>query len=244
MTSPIAVVSGLKPAAGNLLIVSLLALALAGCKTIEEPGAHVAGFTLVDASQRHPIMVSQQPATLNIRVARGSQGLTPNQRAQVVEFLGRYRTVDAGNSKLVIAVPSGSPNETSAMHAVNDLRALTSQSGFADSAVAIEPYHGGRDASAPIRFSYLRYVAEGPECGRWPTNLAEDYRNLNYPNFGCAQQKNLAAQVANPADLLGPRTMEPADATRRATVIGKYRKGDSTVSEKAGDEKAQVKGAQ
>ena len=84
--------------------------------------------------------------------------------------------------------------------------------GFAESNVAIEPYHERRDASAPIRLSYLRYVAEAPECGQWPTNLAEDYRNLPYPNLGCAQQHNLAAQIANPADLLGPRTMDPADA--------------------------------
>ena len=42
-----------------------------------DPGAHVAGWTLIDPTQRHPIMVSQQPATLNVRVARGSQGLTP-----------------------------------------------------------------------------------------------------------------------------------------------------------------------
>jgi len=43
-----------------------------------------------------------------------------------------------------------------------------------------------------MRLSYLRYVAEGPECGRWTTNLAEDPRHLPYPNFG-AQQRKLAA---------------------------------------------------
>ena len=47
-----------------LLTVSLLALTLAGCKTLDDdPGAHVAGWTLVDPTQRHPIMVSQQPST-------------------------------------------------------------------------------------------------------------------------------------------------------------------------------------
>lgn len=244
MNSPIKALSGFKPVACKLTMASLLVLSLGACKTLEEPGAHVAGHTLVDASQRHPIMVSQQPASLSMRVAKGSHGLTPSQRGQVTEFLRHYRSVDAGNSKLIVAVPSGSPNESSAMNAVGELRGLISEYGFSESAVAIEPYNGGRDAGAPIRVSYLRYVAEGPECGRWPTNLAEDKRNLNYPNFGCAQQKNLAAQVANPADLLGPRTMEPSDATRRNAAFAKYRKGESTVSEKAGDEKVQVKGAQ
>jgi pilus assembly protein CpaD len=169
--------SGFVPVAAAVLTAALLAAPLAGCKSLEEPGAHVAGFTLIDPTQRHPIMVSQQPATTTIRVPRGSQGLSPAQKAQVAAFLQRYRSTDAGNSKLVIAVPSGSPNETAAVRAVADVRRLISGYGFAENNVAIEPYHDRRDASAPIRLSYLRYVAEGPECGQWPTNLADDRRS-------------------------------------------------------------------
>lgn len=243
MRSPIAprTASGSKPVVVQLLTVSLLALALAGCKTLDdEPGAHVAGWTIVDPTQRHPIMVSQQPATMNVRVARGSQGLTPAQKGQVATFLERYRAADAGNSKLVIAVPSGTPNESAAVRGVNDIRQLITAYGFSEANVTIEPYHD-RDAGAPIRLSYLRYVAEGPECGRWTSNLAEDSRNLPHPNFGCAQQRNLAAQIANPADLLGPRTVEPADAERRAVVFDKYRNGKVTGSDKTQDERIQVK---
>jgi pilus assembly protein CpaD len=233
--------SGSRPVVAQLLTVSLLALTLAGCKTLDEPGGHVASWTLVDAAQRHPIMVSQQPSTLSVRVARGSQGLTPSQKGQIASFLERYRVSDAGNSKLVIAVPSGSPNESSAVSAVGEIRQLITAYGYFESNVAIEPYHDRRDASAPIRLSYLRYVAEGPECGRWTTNLAEDYRNLPYPNFGCAQQRNLAAQIANPADLLGPRTTEPADQERRAVVFDRYRQGKPTGADKSQDERIQVK---
>jgi pilus assembly protein CpaD len=71
--------------------------------------------------------------------------------------------------------------------------------------------------------------------------MAEDPRNLPYPNFGCAQQHNLAAQVANPADLLGPRTVEPADGERRAVVFDKFRQGRPTPAEKSQDERIQVK---
>jgi len=244
MRSPIAprTVSGLKPAAAKLLTVSLLALALSGCKTLDdEPGAHVAGWTIVDPTQRHPIMVSQQPSTLSVRVARGSQGLTPSQKGQIAGFLERYRSSDAGNSKLVIAVPSGSPNESAAVRSVGDIRQLITAYGFSEANVAIEPYNEGRDANAPVRLSYLRYVAEGPECGRWTSNLADDPRNLPYPTFGCAQQRNLAAQIANPADLLGPRTMDPADPERRSVVFDKYRQGRPTGAEKSQDERIQVK---
>jgi pilus assembly protein CpaD len=233
--------SGFQPVASKLLTLSLLALTLAGCKTLNEPGAHVAGFAIIEPSQRHPIMVSQQPATTNIRVARGSQGLTPGQRQQVAQFLERYRVGDSGNSKLVIAVPGGSPNETAAVRAVADIRQLMADYGFSESNIAVEPYHDRHDAAAPIRLSYLRYVAEGPGCGQWPTNLAEDKRNLPYPNLGCAQQQNLAAQIANPADLLGPRTTDTADAERRAVVFDKYRNGKITGADRSPDERVQVK---
>ena len=66
-----------------LLAASLLALTLAGCRSLEDPGAHVAGFTLVDPTQRHPIMVSQQPSTTVVHVARGSEGLSPGQTEEI-----------------------------------------------------------------------------------------------------------------------------------------------------------------
>jgi pilus assembly protein CpaD len=38
--------------------------------------------------------------------------------------------------------------------------------------------------------------------------------------------------IANPADLLTPRQMDPADASRRENVLGKYRQGQMTSSAK------------
>lgn len=113
------------------------------------------------------------------------------------------------------------------MDAASDTRRLILGGGYADSSIANEAYHAsGRDA--PLRISYLRYVAEGPECGRdWSENLARAYQNTPYPNFGCSSQRNLAAMVSNPADLLGPRTMTPSDANRRFKMYEKYVKGET-----------------
>lgn len=226
--------------ASSLLAVSLTALAVAACKHGEDQ-SKVYGWSVVDPSERHPIIVSQQPSKLSLRVARGSHGLSPNQRAQLVDFLEKYRAGDAGNSKLVIAAPSGAPNEVAAMQAVAEMRHLMRESGFDESSISVEAYHDDRDVAPPIRVSYLRYVAQGPECGTWPTNLARQKDNLDYHNFGCAQQKNLAAQIANPADLLGPRTQTARPAERRDQAWEKYVKGDSTVAKKTQDERAQVK---
>ena len=225
----------------GLVAVSTLALGLAGCRTIEDPGTPV-GFSLVDPAQRHPILVSQKPSSMTVRVARGSAGLSPNQRAQVMEFVARYRSADAGNSKLIISAPSGAPNEVAAMQAVQEIRELMSEQGFAETAIAVEAYHEEKEAQPPIRISYLRYVAEGPECGRWTSNLASEPYNLPQPNLGCANQRNLAAMVANPADLLGPRTATPRSGERRNAVWEKHIQGQSTTAVKSEDEKVQVKG--
>jgi len=233
--------TGVASMAKTMVCVSLLALGLGGCKHGEER-AQVAGWTLVDPSERHPILVSQQPQTMNVHVTRGSGGLTPQQRAELLAFAGRSRASDAGNSKLIIGAPSGGANEVAAMRAVHEIRQLLSDNGIPEPAIAVEVYSREGDPQPPIRVSFLRYVAEGPQCGDWSTNLAVDPQNLPYPNLGCTTQHNLAAMVANPADLLGPRSETDRSSERRDVVWDKYIKGDSTGAQKSEDEKVQVDG--
>jgi pilus assembly protein CpaD len=224
----------------RMAAVSILALTAAGCRD-GVSGPQVAGWTLVDPSQRHPILVSQKPAHMSVRVARGSTGLSPAQRADVLDFAARWRAADAGNSRLVISAPSGSANEVAAMHAVQDIRGLLDENGFQESSITIEAYHEEGDPQPPIRVSYLRYVAEAPECGHWPANLGDQKDNLPYANLGCATQRNLASQIANPADLLGPRTETARAGERRDKHWEKYVKGDPTGARKSQDEKTNTK---
>ncbi|MGD9670502.1 MAG: CpaD family pilus assembly protein [Hyphomicrobiaceae bacterium] len=215
-----------------------LAVMLAACKHGDD-GSRVAGWSLVDPSEQHPILVSQKPSTLSLHVARGSYGLSPAQRSDVLDFATRYRMSDTGNSRMVIAAPSGSKNEIAALQAVHQIRSILADLGYGDAAIAVEPYQAG-NGSAPVRVSYMRYVAEAPECGIWPTNLAHDPGNAPYANFGCATQRNFAMQVANPADLLGPRTMTDRSSERRDVVFGKYIRGDTTASKKTEDERVRT----
>ena len=81
------------------------------------------------------------------------------------------------------------------------------------------------DVSAPVRVSFLAMRAQTNKCGRWPEDILDDYENKHYADFGCSYQNNLAAQVADPADLLGPRKQSPIDAENRGVVIGVYQDG-------------------
>lgn len=227
--------SGARSLAANLLVAAAV-LTIAGCKTTDDP-TRVAGWTLVDSSQRHPILVSQEPTNHLIRIRAGSNGLNPSQRAQLVSFTSHFRTTDSGNSRLVVAVPSGAANEVSAMYAVGEIRALLNDHGFGQDAISVEAYSAEGAGDPPIRVSYLRYVAEPPQCGDWSTNLAYDPTNLPYPNLGCSQQRNLAVMVANPADLLGPRSQTARSGERRDQVWGKYVTGQPTGARKSVDER-------
>ena len=81
---------------------------------------------------------------------------------------------------------------------------------------------GSGDVSAPIRVSYFAVRASTDKCGRWPEDLMQNSENKHYANFGCSYQNNLAAQVANPNDLVGPRRPGEIDAEKRGNAIGDY----------------------
>ncbi len=119
------------------------------------------------------------------------------------------------------------------MHAVQEIRALLDDNGFQESAISVEAYHEERDPQPPIRVSYLRYVAEAPECGNWPTNLAEQNRQPALPQLRLRHTAQPGRQVANPADLLGPRTETARSSERRGVHWDKYVKGKPTGASKS-----------
>ena len=80
------------------------------------------------------------------------------------------------------------------------------------------------DISAPVRVAYTAMRAQTNKCGRWPEDILDNAENKHYANFGCSYQNNLAAQIADPADLLGPRKLSEVDAEKRGVVIDEYRR--------------------
>ena len=85
----------------------------------------------------------------------------------------------------------------------------------------------------------------GP-CGLWPEDLGPSihnrtyFENKPYYNFGCANQRNLAAMVDNPSDLVQPRPETPPYTERRTASFEKYRKGTATATTYPESEKAKL----
>jgi pilus assembly protein CpaD len=230
-----------KTSVTRLLMLSALALSVTGCKH-SESSEQVLGWSMVEPTQRHPIMITQAPANLDIEVSRGRPGLAPEQRASVIEFLRRYKR-ESTTGKLVIAAPGGAPNEVSAVTAAGIVKGLARSEGIGWNEIQVDAYSGEEgNPQPPLRLSFVRHSAEAPDCGRFPANLAEEPKNLPYANLGCASQRNLAAMVANPQDLLGPRTEQTArNAARRDVIMDKWIKGDATAAQRGSDEKAKAK---
>jgi pilus assembly protein CpaD len=217
----------------TLLAVLVVATSAGGCW---QSPRFKSPFTLANPNERHPIAVRQGEVTLDLAVFPGSAGLNESQKNQVQNFLADYKS--QSSDRLLIRAPSGGPNETAAMRAYDQLRRALRNAGIDPRSVALEPYFGNGDPAAPLRLSYLQFVAEAPDCPDWSENIGRDPQNMPWPNMGCATQRNFAAMVANPEDLLHPRGETPRPGERRDTVWSKYVKGETTISKRDPSEHA------
>lgn len=176
--------------------------------------------------------VTTQPE--EIRLAVRAQGLSPNQADALTTFADSWRSADGG--EVIVQAPVGGPDPVAVSRSGENARSFLVEQGVPANAIRLLGYDAKGDAAAPLVVGFLRYAVNIPDCGRSWTNIAHSMTNQPQPNFGCAVTANMAAQVANPADLATPHRFDPADAQRRAVVLDKYRKGELTSSQ--ADEKA------
>jgi pilus assembly protein CpaD len=102
--------------------------------------------------------------------------------------------------------------------------------GLSEREITLDVY-AADTPDAPIRLAYARWRAKPIVCGQSWNVLTNTRDNQTQANFGCAYTANMAAQIADPRDINGPRTMDASDAARRATVLDKYRRGEVTASQ-------------
>ena len=218
----------------HLSMIVLLPL-LAACANFGQNGPEQA----TSVSQRHPVTVDTQSATLLIAVEPDASALGDADRAALESFAAQYKAI--GHGALDMAVPDVAPNRPAAMRLASEVQALLDAAAVGEDRVRRSDYRAsGAAVDAPLILSFTRYVATPSPCGNWSQDYAFNPRNVASPNFGCATRNNLARMVADPADLVRPRAMDPADAMRRNQVIDRYRIGETTQTERADEESAAV----
>jgi pilus assembly protein CpaD len=210
--------------------VVIFTASLAGCYTARSVENDVPN----DYRLRHPITLKDGNYTVEVLIGSNRGGLSARQRADVLAFAQTWKHDATGG--VLIDVPTGTVNERAASETLHEIRSILETGGIPHSGVYVRAYHPANPVKlAPINLSYPRIVAEAGPCGLWPADLGpgagtQYWENQEYWNFGCAQQRNLAAVVDDPADLVQPRGETPAYNQRRTTAMDKYRQGQSTAT--------------
>lgn len=183
-----------------------------------------------DYRLRHPISIAEKDRTLELFVGAGRGGLTPTQRAEVMAYAQNWR--NEGTAGITIDRPVGGANDRASLDTMKQVLSILTSVGIPKHGIGIRPYQAGAVKLAAIRLNYPVVRADAGPCGLWPKDLGPSYdpdhfENRPYYNLGCATQRNLAAMVDNPHDLVQPRSETPAYQAKRTYGMEKWRKGDT-----------------
>ncbi len=201
----------------TLLIVAAASAALSACGG----GTAVEGPMPLTPTSRYSLQV--EPGMDRIALAVHANGLSSNQRAHIAALADRYR--DSGTGGVFVEAPSG--GDAVAGDQAWAVKAALEGEGVPAGAITVVTY-SAPDPRAPVLAGFETVQAAIPQCGTAWGNLSANHANNSQSNFGCAVTANLAAQIANPRDILGHRALGPADAGRRAVVFDNYRAGNPT----------------
>ena len=219
-----------------------LAVVLGACRHTED---EVTASVPDDYRQRHPIAIQEADRSVVIFVGHARGGLSASQRADVVGLAQIW--LREGTGAINADLPVDTPNARAAADSFREIQALLAAAGVPPRGIIVRRYHPDDPRQmATIRLSYPKISAVAGPCGLWPDDLGPSiknksyYENKSYYNFGCAYQRNMAAMIDNPSDLVQPRSETPAYTTRRTTAFEKYRKGTTSATTYPEAEKAKL----
>jgi pilus assembly protein CpaD len=219
-----------------------LAVVLGACRHTED---EVTASVPDDYRQRHPIAIQEADRSVVIFVGHARGGLSASQRADVVGLAQIW--LREGTGAINADLPVDTPNARAAADSFREIQALLAAAGVPPRGIIVRRYHPDDPRQmATIRLTYPKISAVAGPCGLWPDDLGPSiknksyYENKSYYNFGCAYQRNMAAMIDNPSDLVQPRSETPAYTTRRTTAFEKYRKGTTSATTYPEAEKAKL----
>jgi pilus assembly protein CpaD len=220
-------------------VLLILGFGLSACASSMKPTQKA--FAPDEHDLRHPIKITQAPRHLDV-FATG-HGLDRRQLQDVQGFAREYAA--SGQGPLTAAVPQG----PSGHYTLSNIRQALASSG-ARVPLQVVPYPADPAmGAAPVRLTFHRLQAKvASKCGLWPEDVGggsstAGWHNRPYHNLGCAYQTMIAAQVANPLDLVRPRLEGPIDVAKRTKDIEALRKGEDPSTKWSKDD-AKIKEAQ
>jgi pilus assembly protein CpaD len=209
-----------------LRIASVAAVLLAGSCALDE------GADSPDGAVNHPILVEPTSQSLALPFSAPEAGLMPDDAQHFDSFVSEYSA--QGTGAISISAPEGPDSQA----AISYFAQRLISAGIDKSRILV----GTHDAAGEkgVELSFIGYGAHTAPCGDFSDDLAKTASNRTAANFGCAVQQNIAAQIADPRDLIAPRAETPADEMRRTVVFGHYEKGEPSAATKAPEQSGAV----
>lgn len=191
------------------------------------------------ALSRNEVGVTKRAEFLEIALPAETSELSDTDRNRIRSFVRAYTLT--GHGSLVLSLPQTSNNAQLAVTAIAEARAIAWESGVEYDEISGEVHGAADGAPQPMILAYQAYDAVAPECAsKASIDFSDIASNNTLPTLGCSVRSNLAAMIADPADLLGSRELGPADNARRDVILDKFRLGESTASVRSDDESGAV----
>ncbi|MGI8944137.1 MAG: CpaD family pilus assembly protein [Qipengyuania sp.] len=144
-------------------------------------------------STKQPV-VERTSYTLDVNTNAGGLPINEQQR-----LAGWFEAMDLRyGDRISVEDPTANPAVSEAVGALAGRYGLL----LADTS----PVTAGYVAPGQARIVVSRTTAHVPGCPDWSVKSDMNYTNGVYPNYGCANNSNLAAMVANPQDLVQGQT--------------------------------------
>lgn len=216
----------------NLKVIATVIAASCGltaCQSIEDrnPAQYPS-----DPGERFPIELRQGQNLLEVYPASNHR-LDRKQVADIYDYVRAYR--DSGRTDITIAVPTELDGQVNPVAAAQTkmVMDLLARGGIDRRFIRGSSYLPSRPGAInPIRLSYGGpRAAVANQCGLWPDDLGfagyeANIDNLPYWNQGCAVNSNVAAQLADPLDIVRANRPEGPDVARGAAKIAKNRNSE------------------
>lgn len=181
------------------------------------------------ASDRQPLTplsrysLQVEPGLDRIALAVHEDGLSARQQAALNDLARRYFASGVGAVR--IEGPTG--DDPVAARQTWAIRSALESAGLPADRIVVASY-AAPDPRAPVLAGFETLRAAIPNCAAEPRAMEGRFSNNSSMGLGCAINANLAAQIADPRDILGHRAISPADSGRAAVVFDNYRRGEVT----------------
>jgi len=205
----------------GLRIASILAVLLVGsCSDFDD--ADKPAPVWEDGAANYPI--SAEPVYRAMKLPN-SETLSASDAADLSAFVDDYMA--RGNGAISVSVPTSAYSS----RVITALGERIADLGVPRSHILVG-VQNLTSAEGRVEVGYMSFEAHTAPCGDWSDNAGQSFENAPLPGYGCSVQHNIAAQVADPRDLVQSRGLGTPDATQRMQVFNKYEQGQTTQSQK------------